>query len=71
METDGALIEWSVRGRADAFVEVVRRHEHDVPGESDGVSPDETRLGRGRRASVTLARRKVTMCWASWARLAR
>lgn len=27
METDGALIEWSVRGRPDAFVEVVRRHE--------------------------------------------
>jgi RNA polymerase sigma-70 factor, ECF subfamily len=27
VETDGALIEWSVRGRPDAFVEVVRRHE--------------------------------------------
>lgn len=27
METDGTLIEWSVRGRPDAFVEVVRRHE--------------------------------------------
>lgn len=27
METDGALIEWSVRGRPDAFVDVVRRHE--------------------------------------------
>ena len=27
MESDGALIEWSVRGRPDAFVEVVRRHE--------------------------------------------
>lgn len=27
METDGALIEWSVRGRPDAFADVVRRHE--------------------------------------------
>ena len=27
METDGALIERSVRGRPDAFVEVVQRHE--------------------------------------------
>lgn len=27
METDGTLIEWSVRGRPDAFVDVVRRHE--------------------------------------------
>ncbi len=27
METDGTLIERSVRGRPDAFVEVVRRHE--------------------------------------------
>lgn len=27
MESDGTLIERSVRGRADAFVEVVRRHE--------------------------------------------
>jgi RNA polymerase sigma factor (sigma-70 family) len=27
VETDGALIERSVRGRPDAFVEVVRRHE--------------------------------------------
>jgi len=32
VETDGALIEWSVRGRADAFVEVVRRHEVAVHG---------------------------------------
>lgn len=32
METDGSLIEWSVRGRADAFVEVVRRHELAVHG---------------------------------------
>lgn len=32
METDGALIEQSVRGRADAFVEVVRRHEVAVHG---------------------------------------
>ena len=30
METDGALIERSVRGRSDAFVEVVRRHEFAV-----------------------------------------
>jgi RNA polymerase sigma factor (sigma-70 family) len=30
--TDGALIEWSVRGRADAFVEVVQRHEVAVHG---------------------------------------
>ena len=27
METDGALVEQSVRGRPDAFVEVVQRHE--------------------------------------------
>ena len=27
METDGVLIERSARGRPDAFVEVVRRHE--------------------------------------------
>jgi RNA polymerase sigma factor (sigma-70 family) len=27
VDTDGALIERSVRGRSDAFVEVVRRHE--------------------------------------------
>jgi DNA-directed RNA polymerase specialized sigma24 family protein len=32
VETDGALMEWSVRGRADAFVEVVRRHEVAVHG---------------------------------------
>lgn len=32
METDGALIEWSVHGRPDAFVEVVRRHEVAVHG---------------------------------------
>jgi RNA polymerase sigma factor (sigma-70 family) len=32
VETDGALIEQSVRGRADAFVEVVRRHEVAVHG---------------------------------------
>ena len=27
METDAVLMEWSVHGRPDAFVEVVRRHE--------------------------------------------
>jgi RNA polymerase sigma-70 factor (ECF subfamily) len=32
VETDGALIERSVRGRPDAFVEVVRRHEVAVHG---------------------------------------
>jgi len=32
VETDGALIEQSVRGRADAFVELVRRHEVAVHG---------------------------------------
>ena len=32
METDGTLIERSVRGRPDAFVEVVRRHELAVHG---------------------------------------
>jgi RNA polymerase sigma factor (sigma-70 family) len=32
VETDGALIEWSVRGRPDAFVEVVQRHEVAVHG---------------------------------------
>jgi RNA polymerase sigma factor (sigma-70 family) len=32
VETDGALIEQSVRGRADAFVEVVQRHEVAVHG---------------------------------------
>jgi RNA polymerase sigma factor (sigma-70 family) len=32
METDGALIEQSVRGRPDAFVEVVQRHEVAVHG---------------------------------------
>ena len=32
MDTDGALIERSVRGRPDAFVEVVRRHEVAVHG---------------------------------------
>jgi RNA polymerase sigma factor (sigma-70 family) len=32
VETDGALIEWSVGGRPDAFVEVVRRHEVAVYG---------------------------------------
>ena len=32
METDGALIEQSVRGRPDAFVEVVHRHEIAVHG---------------------------------------
>jgi RNA polymerase sigma-70 factor (ECF subfamily) len=32
VETDGALIERSVRGRADAFVEVVQRHEVAVHG---------------------------------------
>ena len=32
MESDGTLIERSVRGRADAFVEVVRRHEVAVHG---------------------------------------
>lgn len=32
METDGALIEQSVRGRADAFVDVVQRHEVAVHG---------------------------------------
>ena len=32
METDGALIERSARGRPDAFVEVVRRHEVAVHG---------------------------------------
>lgn len=32
METDGALIERSLRGRADAFVEVVQRHEVAVHG---------------------------------------
>ena len=32
METDGALIERSLRGRPDAFVEVVRRHEVPVHG---------------------------------------
>jgi RNA polymerase sigma factor (sigma-70 family) len=32
VETDGALIEWSARGRPDAFVEVVRRHEVAVHG---------------------------------------
>jgi RNA polymerase sigma factor (sigma-70 family) len=32
VETDGALIEQSVRGRPDAFVEVVQRHEVAVHG---------------------------------------
>jgi RNA polymerase sigma-70 factor (ECF subfamily) len=32
VETDGMLIEWSVGGRPDAFVEVVRRHEVAVYG---------------------------------------
>jgi len=32
VETDGALIERSVRGRPDAFVEVARRHEVAVHG---------------------------------------
>jgi RNA polymerase sigma factor (sigma-70 family) len=32
VETDGALIERSVRGRPDAFVEVVQRHEAAVHG---------------------------------------
>ena len=32
METDGTLIERSCRGRPDAFVEVVRRHEVAVHG---------------------------------------
>ena len=32
VETDGTLIERSVRGRPDAFVEVVRRHEVAVHG---------------------------------------
>ena len=32
METDGTLIERSCRGRPDAFVEVVRRHEIAVHG---------------------------------------
>ena len=32
METDGTLIERSARGRPDAFVEVVRRHEVAVHG---------------------------------------
>jgi RNA polymerase sigma factor (sigma-70 family) len=32
VDTDGTLIERSVRGRADAFVEVVRRHEVAVHG---------------------------------------
>jgi DNA-directed RNA polymerase specialized sigma24 family protein len=32
VETDGALIERSVRGRPDTFVEVVRRHEVAVHG---------------------------------------
>lgn len=32
MDTDGVLIERSVRGRPDAFVEVVRRHEIAVHG---------------------------------------
>jgi RNA polymerase sigma factor (sigma-70 family) len=32
VETDGALIERSVRGRPDAFVEVVQRHEVAVHG---------------------------------------
>jgi RNA polymerase sigma factor (sigma-70 family) len=32
VETDGALIERSARGRPDAFVEVVRRHEVAVHG---------------------------------------
>ena len=32
METDGALIERSARGRPDAFVEVVQRHEVAVHG---------------------------------------
>ena len=31
-ETDGTLIERSCRGRPDAFVEVVRRHEAAVHG---------------------------------------
>jgi hypothetical protein len=31
VETDGTLIERSARGRPDAFVEVVRRHEAVVP----------------------------------------
>lgn len=31
-ETDGTLIERSCRGRPDAFVEVVRRHETAVHG---------------------------------------
>jgi hypothetical protein len=31
-ETDGALIERSCRGRPDAFVEVVQRHEAAVHG---------------------------------------
>ena len=32
MDTDGVLIERSVRGRPDAFVEVVQRHEVAVHG---------------------------------------
>jgi RNA polymerase sigma factor (sigma-70 family) len=32
VETDGALIEQSVRGRPDAFVEVVQRHEVAIHG---------------------------------------
>jgi RNA polymerase sigma-70 factor (ECF subfamily) len=32
VETDGTLIEQSARGRPDAFVEVVRRHEAAVHG---------------------------------------
>ena len=32
VETDGVLIEQSVRGRPDAFVEVVQRHEVAVHG---------------------------------------
>ena len=32
METDGALVEWSMHGRPDAFVEVVQRHEVAVHG---------------------------------------
>ena len=48
METDGALIECSVRGRPDAFVEVVRRHEvavHKFLARRAGREPADDLLG--------------------------
>jgi hypothetical protein len=43
-ETDGTLIERSCRGRPDAFVEVVRRHEAAVHGFLAKISTQERAL---------------------------